>query len=86
MVWQDYVMGVAALGFVYALVPQVVHGFKSKITTIQPQTALITTLGLYAFSISTLTLGLYFSTVVNAFNATLWAILFYQSARYKKKG
>ena len=86
MIWQDYVMGITALSFVYALFPQLIHGFKNKKTTIQPQTALITSLGLYAFSIATLTLNLYFSTIVNAFNATLWAFLFYQSIKYKKKG
>ena len=85
MVWQDYVMGVAALGFTYALIPQVIHGFKNKKTIIQSQTALITFLGLYAFGIATFSLGLYFSTAVNVVNAILWTIIFYQSIKYKDR-
>ena len=82
MVWQDYVMAAAAIGFIYALIPQIFHGFKYKTTTIQPQTALVTSVGLYAFSIATLTLGLYFSTFMNFINAIIWTILFYQSIKY----
>jgi hypothetical protein len=83
MVWQDIIITLANLVFAYALVPQVIQGFKNKKGYINFQTGLLTTAGMYAMTFAFFTLGLTFSWIIGAFNATMWLILFIQRIVYK---
>lgn len=82
MLWQDYVIAICSVMFSYALVPQVVRGFRERRGTIVMQTALITTIGMYIMTVMFFTLGLYFSMVVSCITGTLWLLLFLQKAIY----
>jgi uncharacterized membrane protein len=81
--WQDLVITISTLLLGYALIPQVVHGFKKRKGTVTIQTSLITTLGLYTIAICLLTLNLQFSAIMNFITGTLWAVLLIQRIAYK---
>ena len=83
--WQDIIISIANILFGYSLVYQVYMGFKKKKGTIEKQTSILTTLGLYALAIAYFSLGLYISTIIGIFNGTLWLILFIQAQIYKKE-
>ena len=83
MIWQDIVITIANLLFTYALIPQVYHGFKTKKGAMVFQTALLTTIGLYAATFAFISLKLYFSGIISSINATLWLILLMQRSVYK---
>jgi uncharacterized protein with PQ loop repeat len=82
--WQDIVLMIVSILLSYALIPQVIKGFKSKRRLISIETSIITFLGLYVASYIYLTLNLYFTTIVTFITGTLWLILFIQSIIYKK--
>jgi len=82
--WQDIVLMIVSILLSYALIPQVIKGFKSKRRLISTETSIITFLGLYVASYIYLTLNLYFTTIVTFITGTLWLILFIQSMIYKK--
>jgi hypothetical protein len=84
MVWQDILIAVANALFTFSLISQVFHGFKKKKGFILLRTSGLTSLGLYAISISFFTLSLYFSAIIAFTNATLWATLFIQGLLYSK--
>jgi uncharacterized protein with PQ loop repeat len=84
MVWQDIILTIATIFLTYALIPQVIKGFKTKKTAITFQTSLITFLGMYIVCFIYYTLNLYFSTITAFLTGTLWLILFIQSIIYKK--
>ena len=84
MIWQDLVITIANILFSYALIPQVIYGFKDHKPTVLIQTAFLTALGLYAVAIAFLTLNLIFSAVVSLLTGTLWALLLIQSIIYKR--
>lgn len=83
MVWQDIVIAFVNVLLGYALIPQVIYGFKKKKKTITTQTSLITFIGLCSLVICYFTLNLYFSTIVTFLTSLLWLILFVQSIIYK---
>ena len=82
--WQDIIIAIISISFAFALLPQVIHGFKTKRKTITVSTALITVVGVYIMVFIYLTLKLYFSAIIQVINGTLWLILFIQSIAYKK--
>lgn len=82
MVWQDIVIAAANVLFGYSLAYQVYKGFKAKKGFLTVQASLLTTIGLYALAFSFLTLGLYISTLVSAFNGTMWLLLLVQRLIY----
>lgn len=82
--WQDITITVVNLIFVYSLIPQVYQGFKDKRPHIHFQTGLLTFSGMYAMAFAFFSLGLTFSGIIGAINATLWLILFVQGLVYKK--
>jgi len=82
--WQDYIISLAIILANYALVPQVIHGFKIKKKTITFQTGLIMSFAVYLVSIMFFTLELYFSAIMNFIGGILWTILFIQSIIYRK--
>lgn len=81
--WQDYIITIVNFIFAYALIPQVLQGFREKKGHINFQTALFNTIGMYAVVIAYATLNLWFSTIVGTFNATMWLLLFIQKILYK---
>ncbi len=81
--WQDIVITVSIILFAYALIPQIVKGFRKRKQDILLQTSLITAIGMYAITIAYLTLGLIFSTITAAITGTLWAIIALQKIFYK---
>jgi hypothetical protein len=82
--WQDILLTIATIFLTYALIPQVIKGFKTRKTTITIQTSLITFIGMYIVCFVYYTLNLYFSTIIAFTTGTLWLILFVQSIKYKK--
>jgi hypothetical protein len=83
MIWQDLVLTIANILFSLALIPQVYHGFKTKRAAMVLQTAVLTTIGLYATSIAFFTLNLFFSGAVSLISGTLWALLLIQKLIYR---
>jgi len=83
MIWQDIVITIANIMFSYALIPQVIKGFKEKKGHIAIQTGLLTSIGLYASCVAFLTLNLFFSGIICSINGTLWLILLVQRLMYK---
>ncbi len=80
--WQDYIISSVLVLFSYALILQVIHGFKNKKATILLQTGIITTMGLYIFVFIFFTLNLFFSAFLNLIMGNLWFILTLQKASY----
>jgi len=81
--WQDIALTIVTIFLTYALIPQVIKGFKIKKNIISKQTASITSAGMYAISIIYFTLGLFLSTTISLITGTLWLIIFIQSITYK---
>jgi len=84
MIWQDLVIAIVSILFAYALIPQVIKGFREKKKHIAVQTGLINAAGMYAVAVAYASLGLIFSTIFGIITATLWLVLFIQSIIYKK--
>lgn len=84
MVWQDWLISISIILMGYAMVPQVIHGFKKKHSTIKLQTSILTTLTLYTMALAFFSLKLYFSASMDMVIGTLWLILFIQGIIYKK--
>ena len=84
MIWQDIVTAGANILFGYSLAYQVFRGFKEKKGFLSLQTSLLTTIGLYALAIVYFSLNLYISTLIAAFNATMWLLLLVQRIIFGK--
>ena len=84
MIWQDLVITIAVLLMSYALIPQVIRGFKTKKALISIQTAAITSIALYSISFVYFTLNLYFASGMNLLTGILWTILLIQSIIYSR--
>jgi hypothetical protein len=83
MVWQDIIISIVIVAFGYALIPQIIDGFKNRKSHINLQTSLITSTGMYILTFIYFTLGLYFSTAIAFITGTLWVTLFLQKIIYK---
>lgn len=83
MVWQDFVAATCTLLFTYALIPQVIKGFRQKRGVIEFQTGAITFICLYILAGTMLTLELYYTSAMNFLAGTLWLLLFLQKVIYK---
>ena len=81
--WQDIIITISVILFGYALIPQIIQGFKKRKQDITLQTSLITALGMYAITIAYLTLKLTFSTITTGITGTLWLIIALQKIFYK---
>jgi hypothetical protein len=80
MVWQDYVIAVAQIGFIIALVPTLRSKDKPPKATSFMTVALLT---IIAFCL--LTLDLYFSAITAFAIAITWAIVGIQVLRQEKE-
>jgi len=83
MIWQDTVITIANIVFAYAIIPQVIKGFRDKVGHIAFQTGLLNSFAMYAMAFAFFSLGLFFSGIVGTFNATMWLLLFAQKIIYK---
>lgn len=83
MKWQDIIIFGGMLLSAYALVPQIIKGFKDKQRHLNLQTVLINGLAGFAMSLTFFTLYLYLSAATSAVVATCWTILLYQTVKYK---
>ena len=80
MPWQDWIFTIGQFIFVLALIPSIKGKDKPAFIT-----SLITTIILYSFSATYITLGLWGSGLFAGFNATAWAILAIQKYLVKRK-
>ena len=83
MVWQDILLMMGNILLGYALIPQVIKGFKDKKPHIAIQTGAVTTISLLSITIVYFSLKLLFSGIMVSINTILWAILLIQSIIYK---
>ncbi len=83
MLWQDGVMIITSIMFSYALIPQVYKGFKLKKGLITLQTSSINTIGMCACTFVYFSLNLFFSGILMAITAIMWATLTIQKLIYK---
>lgn len=70
MIWQDWIFTIGQFIFVIALIPTIRGKDKPAFIT-----SLITTIILYSFSFTYITLKLWGSAIFASLNATAWAIL-----------
>jgi len=83
MTWQDTTITVSIIFLSYALIPQIMKGFRDKKGYVEIQTSLITSLSLIVVAFAFFTLGLYFSAIMDVVIASLWGILFLQKLYYR---
>lgn len=84
LMWQDWVMAICSVVFSWALVPQVVRGFKDRQGYVEGWTAAPYTMAVVAVAVSLLTLRLWFAGAVGMASAGLWAVLWLQREFYGK--
>lgn len=80
--WQDKVMGIAIIMFVYSLLPQIIFNFQHRAVFISWQTLVLTSVGLYTFSFCMWTMGLKLSSIANFLTAFGWSIMIIQKIFY----
>ena len=80
--WQDAVITIASIIFVYAMIPQIYFGFKKKIGVITYQFSILNTFAMTALTITYYSLNLTFSTVINFIITLLWITLIIQRIIY----
>jgi hypothetical protein len=83
MSWQDIAISIIVCSFSYALIPQIITGFKKKKGFINLQTSIITSFGMFGLSIIYFTMKLYFSSIIALITGFLWTTLFIQKIFYK---
>jgi|GEM_PF-4377722 len=80
--WQDKLMTIAAIGFVYSLIPQIILNYNELTVMMSWQTIIITCIGLYIFTICMFTLKLWSTAIINLFTAICWTIILIQKVIY----
>ena len=84
MIWQDILIGIGTIILSYALVPQVIYGFKKKKKTVVLQASLATVIGLSMLTISYTSLKMTFALITNLLATFLWVLLLIQGILYKE--
>jgi len=82
MIWQDILITLANILMGYALIPQVIKGFKTR-KSLTLQTTLLTVIGLILTDVCFFTLKLYLSFGLTLITTIIWTILLAQSIVYK---
>ena len=80
---QDYILGIVGWVFLFALIPQIIKGFKVKRGLVTIPTSLLTGIGMLVISIAHFTLNLWFTAISEFSLAIAWFILLYQTVKYK---
>lgn len=83
MIWQDVVVAVANVLFMYSLAHQVRHGFRTRKGTVTLVTSSLTAVGLYAIAAAFFTLSLFLSAGAAFVNGVLWTVLFVQGVMFR---
>ena len=83
MMWQDLAIMIINIALGYALVPQIIKGFKKKKGDVTLQTSIVSSISLFVMAFTVLTLDLYLSTIITFVDAVLWTILLVQKLKYK---
>lgn len=78
--WQDLIFGIGSLLFIIALLPTLLGNNKPAW-----ETAAITSVVLYAFSICYASLDLPFATITSAITASIWLAIAIQSSGQQQK-
>lgn len=84
MMWQDIVVTIVSLTFVYAMIPQIIYGFKKKEGVITYQFSVLNIFAMVALIIAYYSLGLVFATAISVVILLGWTTLFIQKIIYKK--
>jgi hypothetical protein len=79
---QDFIMGGLSIFMSYALIPQVVKGFKEKKGPVTIQTSFINALAVVGYVVCGFTMGLRVVPFVWATCAVLWLILLLQRLKW----
>jgi len=82
MIWQDIVASLAAVLFVYSLMPQIIYGFKTRKGLIALQFSIINIIAMIGLVIVYYSFGLYFAFGLNILLIFLWLILVFQRLKY----
>ena len=82
MVWQDIIVAIANVVFIYAMIPQVTYGFKTKKGLISIQFSLLNILAMIGLGIVYFSFNLIFSVFLNIILIILWLILLFQRISY----
>lgn len=82
MIWQDAVVSIASIVFIYAMIPQIIYGFKKKRGLITYQFSILNILAMIALSIAYFSLDMLFSTIASVIITSLWTTLLIQRIIY----
>jgi len=82
MTWQNIAITAASIIFVYAMLPQIIYGFKKRRGVITYQFSILNIIAMLALTIAYWSRGLIFSTVINAVITILWGVLLFQRIIY----
>lgn len=80
MLWQDYVIAIAQIGFIIALIPTLFTKDKPPVST-----SFMNVIILAIITFCLFTLELYFSTVTASAIAITWAIVGFQKMKINKR-
>ncbi|MBP9694887.1 MAG: hypothetical protein KBD73_00525 [Candidatus Magasanikbacteria bacterium] len=84
MLWQDITITATTVVLTVSLIPQVLHGFKTKTGPVQFGTSIPTTLGLFVMAGTFFSLSLKMSAAVSLVTASLWGLLILQRILYEQ--
>jgi hypothetical protein len=82
MIWQDIVASIASVIFIYAMMPQIIYGFKTRKGLIALQFSVINIIAMTGLVVVYFSLELYAAFVMNVVLIILWIILVFQRLEY----
>ena len=83
---RDTILTICSLVLGYALIPQVIYGFREKLGTVTIQTAVITSIALFTIAVVYVSLTLWFAATACGITGALWVILLGQRLYYGLPG
>ncbi|MFH1325649.1 MAG: hypothetical protein ABIH49_02685 [archaeon] len=82
MIWQDVIVSLASVIFVYSMFPQIVYGFKTKKGLISIQFSLLNIIAMIGLIIVYVSFELFLSAAINMLITSLWGVLLIQRIKY----
>jgi len=82
--WQDVVVTIVSVIFAYAMIPQIIYGFKKKKGVITYQFSGLNMTCMIALIIAYYSMGLVFATIASIVILIGWITLFIQKIIYKE--
>jgi hypothetical protein len=83
MVWQDIAITLVSVVFAYAIIPQIIYGFRKRRGVITYQFSILNILAMIVLTIVYFGLNLIFSTIISTIITIFWIILLIQKIKYK---